>query len=580
MKLNLLKYTAFCVAALALASCNDFLDKVPDTRVELNSPEQLRLLMVNAYPSSNYSLVCEFSSDNYIDNNSPDENGMRYNLSSYNRIDDELFAWEDAKASSGNDTPSDIWEAYYHSIACANAVLEKIPEFEANTELKGRDMLPAIKGEALLVRAFSHFILANLFCEAYRGPELSKNILGIPYITEPETIVHVVPERGNLADVYDMIEKDLLEGISLINDGLYEVPKYHFNKAAANAFAARFYLFKRDYKKVLAYCDAAFGGPDVDPTPYMSDIWNQVSNFYYISDFGRYQTNITQQRNFMLIATYSTWLRHISGSKRYGCNREAKRATIQGPGPTWSQYQWRNSKGETFAMHPCFNGACGTNGKSEYGLYFAGTAAELFEYTDKLAGIGFAHQVRAEFTGEETLITRAEAKAYLGDIEGAIADLKIWDQAHRNSPNVTPGEDHFDELTYAQIVKFYQTKDPGFGIVKTLNIDEICPSTEYAVNDNIEPLLQCVLHYRRIELIHTGMRWFDLKRYGIEISHAIGKEPRIETLTKLDPRRALQIPNEVIAAGIEPNNRSNVALSSGAEYSKITPEPKAELISK
>ena len=53
MKLNLLKYTAFCVAALALASCNDFLDKVPDTRVELNSPEQLRLLMVNAYPSSN-----------------------------------------------------------------------------------------------------------------------------------------------------------------------------------------------------------------------------------------------------------------------------------------------------------------------------------------------------------------------------------------------------------------------------------------------------------------------------------------------------------------------------------------------
>ena len=580
MKLNLLKYTAFCVAALALASCNDFLDKVPDTRVELNSPEQLRLLMVNAYPSSNYSLVCEFSSDNYIDNNSPDENGMRYNLSSYNRIDDELFAWEDAKASSGNDTPSDIWESYYHSIACANAVLEKIPEFEANTELKGRDMLPAIKGEALLVRAFSHFILANLFCEAYHGPELSKNILGIPYITEPETIVHVVPERGNLADVYDMIEKDLLEGISLINDGLYEVPKYHFNKAAANAFAARFYLFKRDYKKVLAYCDAAFGGPDVDPTPYMSDIWNQVSNFYYISDFGRYQTNITQQRNFMLLATFSTWLRHISGSKRYGCNREAKRATIQGPGPTWSQYQWRNSKGETFAMHPCFNGACGTNGKSEYGLYFAGTAAELFEYTDKLAGIGFAHQVRAEFTGEETLITRAEAKAYLGDIEGAIADLKIWDQAHRNSPNVTPGEDHFDELTYAQIVKFYQTKDPGFGIVKTLNIDEICPSTEYAVNDNIEPLLQCVLHYRRIELIHTGMRWFDLKRYGIEISHAIGKEPRIETLTKLDPRRALQIPNEVIAAGIEPNNRSNVALSSGAEYSKITPEPKAELISK
>ena len=35
------------MALVELTSCNDFLDKVPDTRVELKTTEQLRMLLVN-----------------------------------------------------------------------------------------------------------------------------------------------------------------------------------------------------------------------------------------------------------------------------------------------------------------------------------------------------------------------------------------------------------------------------------------------------------------------------------------------------------------------------------------------------
>ena len=55
--------------------------------------------------------------------------------------------------------------------------------------------------------------------------------------------------RKSVAEVYDLIERDILEGIDLIDDSKYHVPAYHFNRNAANAFAARFYLFKRDYEK-------------------------------------------------------------------------------------------------------------------------------------------------------------------------------------------------------------------------------------------------------------------------------------------------------------------------------------------
>ena len=72
-------------------------------------------------------------------------------------------------------------------------------------------------------------------------------------------------------------------------------------------------------------------------------------------------------------------------------------------------------------------------------------------------------------------------------------------------------------------------------------------------------------HFRRIVTVHNGMRFFDLKRYGIEYTHVIGKESRTETMTMLDPRKALQIPNEVISAGLEPNDRIKQLPAGGQE---------------
>jgi len=554
---------------LGLTSCVDsFFDTMPDNRVELSSVESLRMLMNTAYPSGNYATICELSSDNVIDNNAPDKDGLRYNLAAYTRGDDEQFAWEDVKSNTSTDSPSYVWEAYYASIAACNAVLEKVAEFEAvpadqRENIAGYENLSAIKGEALVLRAYDHFILANIFCEAYRGPELSKSIVGIPYMTKPEITVKPHYERGNLADVYANIEADLTAGLPLLNNGLYEIPKYHFNTQAANAFAARFYLFKRDYKKAYDYANEALGGDGVDASQYMNTIWQNLGNFYYISDFGKFANGVDKPRNFMLIATYSIAMRRYTGGQRYACNREAKRATIQGPGPTWENFKYRssNGKGETFSMNPCFNGACGSNGKSEYGTYLAGTTTEQFEITDKISQTGFAHITRSEFNGEETLLTRAEARLFLGDIPGCVADLKIWEESHHGSPShISSGQD-YTELTEASIRNFYESDDRAsgyigqlYGIVKPIHIDEICPSAEYSVDDNIEPILQCVQHFRRIETVHTGWRWFDIKRFGFEITHKIGKS-RVETLTMLDPRKAVQIPTEVISAGLEPNPR-------------------------
>lgn len=573
-------------ALLGLASCSDFLDKPTDTRVTLTNTEQLRMLMTSAYPSHNYGLVCEMSTDNFIDNNSPSLEGIRYNLSSYNRNDDEAFAWEDIRSETGSDSPSGLWEGYYEAIATCNAVLEKVDEFEAEGETS--DKLLAVKGEALVDRAYCHFMLANIFCMPYRGPELSKSYPGIPYTTTPETTVKPHYERGTLAETYEKIEKDLEEGLPLINDAFYEVPKYHFNKQAAYTFATRFYLFKRDYQKVLDYANIVFGGADTDVTPFLTDIWAQT-NLNYANECARYYASTAQQRNFLVIACYSTYMRHLYGGRRYGVNREAMRGSVRGPGPTWERCRYQNTNlGWIWAMHPCM-AAMWTNGSQEYGVYWAAPVGEQFEYTDKVAGIGYAHNMMTEFTGEEALLNRAEAKLFLGDIDGCLADLGVWDAAHRNSPQVE-SDGRMDDWS-KQIVWNFYTKAADkynrnvnkkesfgtryndstyFGIAKPINIDEVCPSAQYQLTPAIEPYLQCIQHFRRFEFIHRGMRWFDIKRYGISFSHVIGKDARVETLKVLDPRLALQIPNEIIAAGIDANNRTEET-TTPMSSPKITP---------
>ena len=260
------------------------------------------------------------------------------------------------------------------------------------------------------------------------------------------------------------------------------------------------------------------------------------------------------------------------------------RGSVQGPGPTWEKCRYQiTSLGWTFSLHPCFM-AMWSSGGQEYGVWWAGTAGEQFEYTDKIAGIGYAHQVLAEFTGEEALLNRAEAKLFLGDIDGCLADLGVWEAAHRNCPNVE-SDGRMDPWSKEIVWNFYtkaeekylRNTDPDrrdllgnkyndsiyFEIAKPINIDKVCPVAQYHNSPEINPYLQCIQHFRRIEFFLRGIRWFDIKRLGLSYNHVIGKDARVETLNAqvsggiLDRRLAIQIPNEIIAAGIDRNERVN-----------------------
>lgn len=556
MKLN--KYIIGLFIGIAggiVTSCSDFLDELPDTRAELKNPSSIKKLLVNGYSEGDYSLVAELSGDNVIDNNSPnydvdekdDAWGIRYNLSAYSRMDDELFAWQDVKSDNGMDSPYKIWDSYYKAISVANHALEAVQKLrkEGGLSVEDRKILDGCEAEALLIRAYHHFVLVNIFSPAYRDENLSSNKqteLGIPYVTIPETTVHVNYERLSVAEVYKKIGEDLRDAFKLLDAGAQitdansKNPKYHFGKQSANAFAAQYYLFIRDYDKVISHATEALGD---DPASQMRE-WKKFDGMTTTDATSYEWVNKDSKSNYMMISTYSQGLFHFSGPYRYACNRSAAAGSIRSFGPTWN-----------VSPHPIFNiqMIATAGGKEEYGVLTAKTWP-IFETTDKMANIGYAHFVRREFTAEKTLLCRAEAYIYKNNLPAALEDLKILDSSRQNVPDSYIAQQNWPkELTDEDIRKFYRSNKD---YVKPLHNEDMSPS--FKIDTNWMPYVHCVLHFRRMETIFEGDRWFDIKRYGIEIVRRIGKD-KVDTLTWNDPRRAIQIPQEAISAGMQPNNR-------------------------
>lgn len=544
----------------AMASCSGFLDDMPDTRVELKTTEHARLLMNNAYPDANYGWLCEVMSDNIVDNNSPAEDGMRYNLLPYDKGDEEMYRWEVNKTSTDSDSPSSVWQAYYRSIASANECIQLLEKLQAEQDGKLTEEQSALMGEALVLRSYCHFTLAQIFCMPYRGQELSKSELGLPYMTKPETLVKPMYDRGDLASFYQKVQEDLENGLPLINNVIFEQPKYHFNRTAAHAYASRFYLITRDYQKCLDHCNFAFGGEEVDPSTILTRVYAQT--FFNSTDFTEYNQVSTNSHNFLLLPTHSIQPRRMM-QKRFACNRDALESTLQCPGPTWTKYTWHSSSGagKSYYMNVCYRGKTYYSGKQEYGFFFPGNMCERFEYTNKVAGIGYAHITRSEFTSEEVLLNRAEAYLFLGQRDKALKDLQTWEEVRRDNSTQNAGsENYYYDWSEQRVVEFY-SQVPGegtltpAGIAKTIHLDEVYPC-EYSVTADILPILQCIQHFRRMEFVHTGMRWFDVKRFGFEYDHAFGRS-EVYHLDVMDSRKAVQIPPEVVAAGFQENPRAS-----------------------
>lgn len=521
------KYTKYLMglAVLGFMSCNSFLDTMPDNRAEVDTPEKVKKLLVSAYPDSPYILMCEVSSDNVDRTGANNPNGSV--------LTDQIYAWEEIR-ESGNESPITVWAANHTAIAAANQALLSIEEMGNTKNLQGS------KAEALLCRAYAHFMLVNIFGQHYSEAH-SATDLGVAYMTAPETTLDPKYKRESVKSNYEKIEADILAALPHVRENVFDVPKYHFNENAAYAFAARFYLYKGDMDKVIEYASKVLG-----PSPA-----TMLRDNKYLATLPQDGTATAKE---FISPSLKANLLLLTGTSSLGYT--------YGPYSVESRYTHNKviSDTETYDIKKAPWG--NINNSSVYHIRsreYSGTNLNkvimprlpfYFEYIDPVAGIGYRKTVYAAFTSDETLLARAEAYVRTNQFDLAVADINSWLGAYvKNFVAVTQA----DIEAWANGYAYYTPQNPT--PKKELN-----PDFDLVKGSAQENLLQYVLYLRRFETLHTGLRWFDIKRYGITVTRRLIDGGAVQAvlpnvLMKRDNRSALQLPADVISAGLTPNPR-------------------------
>ena len=546
------------LAGLTLTACNDFLDELPDDRIEIDKVEKVEALLASAYPADSYVRLAELASDN-VDDLNGDLNG------NYDRFSEQCYRWQEI-TESDNENAAMVWQGHYAAIASANHALQAIDELGGAA---ASDELRALRGEALLCRAYSHFILTNLFCLNYSKTH-SESDLGIPYITEPESTLHPHYERPSVAEDYRLIEKDLLEGLQLMSDVIYTNPRYHFNSKAAYTFASRFYLFYQQPEKVIEYSTKALGDNpsalmrDYDAMQSMPTDNMQPRAMQYVS--------VNDQANFLLLPVISNdafYFQGYSTGGRFNTNHYIGQAELFFATPWAPETQAAAEAQSIFRFYWFYS--------QVYDKFLLPKTPYFFEEINPNNHTGYYRTVVVALKAEEAVLNRAEAYAVLGQNDKALADINIWTNSFIVDSVTYVSGGHYNWDPFEYVVEYSTEKVPRDLTMESIHkwhhkYDYYTPDRplprkhlnpewlQLTEGSDQECLLQTILLLRRLEFLHEGMRWFDIKRYGMkiyrrEINAALNMLTLTDSMEYRDPRQAIQLPFEVRGAGLQPNPR-------------------------
>ena len=250
--------------------------------------------------------------------------------------------------------------------------------------------------------------------------------------------------------------------------------------------------------------------------------------------------NASNNANIMLLPVPSQWgvisIPIQAGSKYAHGELISKNETLQAPGP------WGDS-GSSLNYTVLYN-----NGVSKYCLRKLPYVPKVIDAT---AEIGVPYGEYAVFSTDITLLERAEAYALLGQYDKALKDINT---------ELTVFSKNRKQLTLADIQDFYGSM-AYYTPTKPTPKKKLNPLFTVEATTQ-EPLLQCLLQLKRLVTI---TRVSVCRMLSVMVSQCIVERlmcsQNVTAVTDSmkvgDPRLAIQLPQDVITAGVKPNPRNN-----------------------
>ncbi|MRX38172.1 RagB/SusD family nutrient uptake outer membrane protein [Flavobacterium sp. LC2016-23] len=285
------KYIALFVAALAVTSCDDYLDITPVGRVIPQTLEQYRAVLTTGYASyPEHKSLTAVRTDELTMNEFSDE------LNVYK----DIYTWKDSNPDRITFTFQ--YQDLYTVIFYTNVVIN-----EAASKLDASPEKNQLVGEAYALRAMAYFDLVNLFGKPYNAATAGSD-KGVPLALEIDLEQAFVPESVGV--IYNQIIADTQEAEKLINLDTQATGKnYRFSKAALFSLESRIFLYQQQWQKSFDAANKALAINstlvDLKATPVFATKFNSKESILALEDGYINGLKGTSYASPELIAAYS-----------------------------------------------------------------------------------------------------------------------------------------------------------------------------------------------------------------------------------------------------------------------------------
>ncbi|MGO4773335.1 RagB/SusD family nutrient uptake outer membrane protein [Flavobacterium sp. W22_SRS_FK3] len=227
------KYIVLFVTAIAVTSCDDYLDITPVGRVMPETLEQYRAVLTQGYITyPEHKSLTALRTDELTMNEFADE------INVYK----DIYIWKDTNPDRITTTfqYQDLYSAIFYTNVIINEATPKLAVSEERNQLIG---------EAYALRAMAYFDLVNLFGKPYNAATAASD-KGVPLALEIDLEQAFVPQSVEV--IYNQIISDTQEAKKLINLNTQTAGKnYRFSKAALYSLESRIYLYQQQWQKSL-----------------------------------------------------------------------------------------------------------------------------------------------------------------------------------------------------------------------------------------------------------------------------------------------------------------------------------------
>lgn len=318
MKNIFLKSVGALLLSVALTGCGDNFLKTDmsngvDSETALNSVSNVG----NALNGTYYRFFQYYFAGNYATMIGDLASDIVYwNGQTSHQNDIYQFTYQDTGVSSQY-----IWQYGYKVVDHSSRVIEGADNIYDGCSADEQEELDLYKAEAYALRAYSNFVMVNVFGHQVKvdGKDYS-NEPGIVIVDKPVPAFAEV-ERSTVGKTYEAIVSDLEKSIKLFEKVGDRGSLFYFNLAATYGLAARVNLYLENYAAAKSYAQKAIDESGIQTLAYTPAEYKALYNYGASNTESMFALAITATDNWSanscgtLFSTYdyspSPWLLSI-----------------------------------------------------------------------------------------------------------------------------------------------------------------------------------------------------------------------------------------------------------------------------